>query len=165
MQLCNAISLYQLWRDLKAGIELHITSSPSPAEQPVKKCTNSVLPCTQGERDHSVTAHTHTPCCTACRGTTASQPPSAPTCTDKCMADKGTRSLLWRKQDYYKFQLLLFFFVFLQISGKKRKHYFERILTQVNTSTSVTVPFSAELQQLLANRRQMERRCVYSDCI
>lgn len=109
--------------------------------------------------------HTHTPCCTACRGTTASQPPSAPTCTDKCMADKGTRSLLWRKQDYYKFQLLLFFFVFLQISGKKRKHYFERIMTQVNTSTSVTVPFSAELQQLLANRRQMERRCVYSDCI
>lgn len=110
--------------------------------------------------------HTHTPCCTACRGTTASQPPSAPTCTDKCMADKGTRSLLWRKQDYYKFQLLLFFFFGIPPNlREKRKHYFERIMTQVNTSTSVTVPFSAELQQLLANRRQMERRCVYSDCI
>lgn len=61
--------------------------------------------------------------------------------------------------------LAFFFFCIPPNLREKRKHYFERIMTQVNTSTSVTVPFSAELQQLLANRRQMERRCVYSDCI
>lgn len=53
---------------------------------------------------------------------------------------RETRSLLWRKKDYYKFQL--FFLLFLQMSGKKQ--YFERIMTQMNTSTSMTVPFSAE---------------------
>lgn len=60
---------------------------------------------------------------------------------------------------------LAFFFLYSSKSQGEKKHYFERIMTQVNTSTSVTVPFSAELQQLLANRRQMERRCVYGDCI
>lgn len=166
MQLCNAISLYQLWRDLKAGIELHVTSSPSPAEQPVKKCTNSVLPCTQGERDHSVTAHTHTHHAALPAEAQLHHNPHQPQrALINAWLIRGRGVCCGESKITTSFNSCFFFFVFLQISGKKRKHYFERIMTQVNTSTSVTVPFSAELQQLLANRRQMERRCVYSDCI
>lgn len=83
----------------------------------------------------------HTPCCTVCRGTTARQSvPPAPMCTDKCMADKGDEESAVEKERLL--QVSTFFLLFLQISGKKQ--YFERIMTQMNTSTSMTVPFSAE---------------------